>query len=161
MVICYSNTDSKRRAYVHALLRSGNPVDVPLRRKIAYAFRCSLQTVYYDIVAYYADTEDWAYHSWLRRRWAVQRGHARKYRAHDTLTFEELEDVSEKANGVCHYCQVHFGRSALTVDHVVPLVRGGTNTADNIVMACSACNMSKNDRQLPRRKPCQTRVQNN
>ncbi len=41
----------------------------------------------------------------------------------------------------CAYCGKRNKR--LTVDHIVPLVGGGTNTIDNIVPACSRCNSSK------------------
>ncbi len=43
----------------------------------------------------------------------------------------------------CHYC----GKpKADTVDHVVPLVRGGTNYEGNLVPACRSCNSRKQDR---------------
>ncbi len=45
------------------------------------------------------------------------------------------------AQGVCHYCGQ---RSAhLTMDHLVPLARGGRSTRDNIVCACKTCNTRK------------------
>lgn len=45
--------------------------------------------------------------------------------------------------GVCHYCQRRFKASELTMDHVVPLARGGTSTQGNIVAACRECNRDK------------------
>ena len=39
----------------------------------------------------------------------------------------------------CTYCD----RLADTIDHAVPLVRGGTNYEGNLVPACKACNSSK------------------
>lgn len=47
----------------------------------------------------------------------------------------------ERAGRTCHYC----GGAAETVDHVVPLVRGGTNYEGNLVPACRKCNASKRD----------------
>lgn len=45
--------------------------------------------------------------------------------------------------GLCFKC----GETEnLTVDHVIPLSLGGTNTADNIQPLCSKCNSSKNNR---------------
>lgn len=38
------------------------------------------------------------------------------------------------------------------VDHVVPLVKGGSNGPDNLVIACSTCNLRKNDK-LPHEWP--------
>lgn len=39
----------------------------------------------------------------------------------------------------CAYCD----RSADTMEHVIPLVRGGTNFEGNLVPACRSCNSSK------------------
>jgi 5-methylcytosine-specific restriction endonuclease McrA len=45
--------------------------------------------------------------------------------------------------GVCHYCGKQVGAKALTMDHVVPLARGGRSTKGNVVPACKDCNTAK------------------
>ena len=45
--------------------------------------------------------------------------------------------------GVCHYCRRQVGREELTMDHVVPLIRGGKSRKGNIVPACKECNNKK------------------
>lgn len=45
--------------------------------------------------------------------------------------------------GVCHYCGKKVGAGALTMDHVVPVARGGRSTKGNVVPACAACNKTK------------------
>ena len=45
--------------------------------------------------------------------------------------------------GVCHYCRRQVGREQLTMDHVVPLSRGGKSKKGNIVPACKECNSKK------------------
>lgn len=45
--------------------------------------------------------------------------------------------------GVCHYCERKFRPAELTMDHVVPLARGGSSTQGNIVAACKDCNRDK------------------
>jgi 5-methylcytosine-specific restriction enzyme A len=47
------------------------------------------------------------------------------------------------APGLCHYCRRAVGAKALTVDHVVPLVRGGRSIRANMVPACKDCNTKK------------------
>ncbi|MBN2333016.1 MAG: HNH endonuclease [Deltaproteobacteria bacterium] len=47
------------------------------------------------------------------------------------------------AAGICHYCGRHFPPEELTMDHVVPLSRGGKSTKGNIVPCCKACNNQK------------------
>jgi 5-methylcytosine-specific restriction endonuclease McrA len=47
------------------------------------------------------------------------------------------------AKGICHYCGGQFPPKELTLDHVVPLVRGGRTTKGNCVPACKECNNQK------------------
>lgn len=47
------------------------------------------------------------------------------------------------ADGVCFYCQQRVGRLGLTMDHVVPLARGGKGVRGNVVPACKDCNTRK------------------
>ncbi len=49
------------------------------------------------------------------------------------------------ANGRCHYCQRQFVAAELTLDHLVPLARGGRSTKGNCVPACKECNNKKRD----------------
>ena len=45
--------------------------------------------------------------------------------------------------GRCHYCGRQVAPRELTMDHLVPLVRGGRSTKGNLVPACKDCNNSK------------------
>jgi 5-methylcytosine-specific restriction endonuclease McrA len=45
----------------------------------------------------------------------------------------------------CYYCKK---KRQLTMDHVIPLSKGGKHTASNIVPACLSCNSSKHDKIL-------------
>ena len=47
------------------------------------------------------------------------------------------------ARGVCYYCQRRFEPSELTMDHIVPLIRGGKTTRGNVVAVCKECNSKK------------------
>ena len=47
------------------------------------------------------------------------------------------------ATGVCYYCERQVGPKALTMDHLVPLVRGGRSNKGNLVPACKECNDKK------------------
>jgi 5-methylcytosine-specific restriction endonuclease McrA len=47
------------------------------------------------------------------------------------------------ARGVCHYCGGSFPSADLTMDHVVPIIRGGKSTHGNVVPACKECNSKK------------------
>jgi 5-methylcytosine-specific restriction protein A len=45
--------------------------------------------------------------------------------------------------GVCHYCRRRVERGQLTMDHVVPLSRGGKSRKGNVVPCCKQCNNKK------------------
>jgi len=47
------------------------------------------------------------------------------------------------AAGICHYCGRSVGPRALTLDHVVPLIRGGRSVRANMVASCKECNSRK------------------
>lgn len=48
--------------------------------------------------------------------------------------------------GVCYYCEKRFDKALLTMDHVVPLARGGKSTKKNCVVACKECNTDKGNK---------------
>lgn len=52
----------------------------------------------------------------------------------------------------CQYCTTQFPRSQLTIDHVLPVSRGGRTSWDNIVTACNPCNSRKGNSLTPRPK---------
>lgn len=66
----------------------------------------------------------------------------RKFRRQVTNTFLFARD-----GYTCQYCGRHRrelrGRQFLTRDHILPVSRGGTNTWQNVVTACSPCNNRK------------------
>lgn len=47
------------------------------------------------------------------------------------------------AKGRCHYCGKAFSAGQLTMDHIVPLSRGGKSSRANVVTACKTCNTMK------------------
>lgn len=47
------------------------------------------------------------------------------------------------AAGICYYCRRQVGPRALTMDHIVPLGRGGRSIRGNVVQACKECNTRK------------------
>lgn len=52
----------------------------------------------------------------------------------------------------CAYCGKQLDRGTVEIDHVIPVAKGGTGWASNLVPACRSCNAKKHDRmQLPSR----------
>ena len=50
---------------------------------------------------------------------------------------------AELAKGICHYCKKKFKPEELTMDHVLPISRGGKSVKGNIVPCCKECNNEK------------------
>ncbi len=47
------------------------------------------------------------------------------------------------AKGRCYYCEKTTKASELTMDHIIPVARGGKSTKGNVVPACKSCNNKK------------------
>ena len=74
-----------------------------------------------------------------------------------TVTEEELRKEKQKARdlrqtqwwklkcdeGKCYYCGTEVPSKELTMDHIVPIIRGGKSTKNNVVSACKECNNKK------------------
>lgn len=57
-------------------------------------------------------------------------------------------EVKDKAHGCCEYCwsQVAFSPDPFAIEHIEPLVHGGSNELENLAYACHGCNGKKYDR---------------
>lgn len=49
----------------------------------------------------------------------------------------------KKSRGICAHCGGLFPPRELTMDHLVPIVRGGKSTRGNVVPSCKKCNSRK------------------
>jgi 5-methylcytosine-specific restriction endonuclease McrA len=47
----------------------------------------------------------------------------------------------------CVYCATRLDHATATLDHVIPLARGGAHDPGNLVAACAPCNRLKGDLQ--------------
>ena len=54
--------------------------------------------------------------------------------------------VYEKCNGICGICHGPVLSDNFTIDHIVPLSRGGKNEIENLRLACYDCNRNKGNR---------------
>lgn len=50
------------------------------------------------------------------------------------------KDIKDKWNNQCAYCG---SKKNLTIDHITPKCRGGTDRLTNLVCACDECNFNK------------------
>lgn len=64
-------------------------------------------------------------------------------RTDDVRSFEFRARILRREAGRCFYCLRRLQRGEWTLDHVVPLARGGADHASNLVACCAACNWTK------------------
>lgn len=64
-----------------------------------------------------------------------------KYRVHKLKI--NRHRLFKRDNHECTYCG---SKKNLTVDHILPKSRGGTNTWSNLITCCSNCNRQKGDK---------------
>ena len=76
-------------------------------------------------------------------RHRLSRYRARKRKADGKHTFIAWLDKVAFHGWRCHYCHSELVPSTITKDHVMPLSRGGSDWASNLVPSCRSCNSRK------------------
>ncbi|MDD2479708.1 MAG: HNH endonuclease [Victivallaceae bacterium] len=70
-----------------------------------------------------------------------------KHIAHERQKAREMRStqwwLAQLQKGICHYCGEKFPSDQLTMDHIVPVSRGGRSNKANIVPCCKECNNDK------------------
>ena len=56
-----------------------------------------------------------------------------------------INDLAERQNNRCYLCGLKFTKVKRkpTLEHIIPLSRGGPNSDENVAAACKSCNSSK------------------
>ena len=81
----------------------------------------------------------------FRRAWHKYRV-ARHLADDGSVTTEFLKFLFRKE--ICIYCNNKIPREQRSMDHIIPISRGGLHSIENLVMCCKSCNSSKRDRLL-------------
>lgn len=85
----------------------------------------------YDNYRYYART-----YGWSREKYLEQKRRQDEY-------VKNARIVSARDKDTCRYCG---SKDHPSIDHIVPLVQGGGNELENLVIACRRCNSVKGGR---------------
>ena len=96
-----------------------------------------------DVLMYH---ENWIVRS---ERWETQVPSVimlREYMKTKSSVRFSRSNVYLRDNGQCQYCGVAVSRSESTLDHVLPVSKGGKSVWENCTTACAPCNASKSDK---------------
>lgn len=58
-------------------------------------------------------------------------------------TEEEKHDILKECQSRCCCCGIKLNMKTLTMEHVVPISKGGENVRDNLIVLCKKCNQAK------------------
>jgi 5-methylcytosine-specific restriction endonuclease McrA len=84
------------------------------------------------------------------RRLEIKRNRRAAKLSSGTITTEQWELVKEAAGHCCVACHRAL---KLSMDHIIPLVKGGPHTIENIQPLCHSCNSRKNVKTHDYRTP--------
>lgn len=62
-----------------------------------------------------------------------------------SFTQSERGAIYDKNHGRCAICGKYVPFADFTVDHIIPISKGGTNDMNNLQCACKTCNLIKQD----------------
>lgn len=64
------------------------------------------------------------------------------------VTGQQRQQIIARANGYCEYCRCpdSFSSDPFSVDHIIPLAKGGKTVLRNLAYACQGCNGKKQAR---------------
>ena len=94
--------------------------------------------------------QDYLDHHELRRYASTMNSRAKQVNAKGILTADLLRDRIFESAGRCEWCGTNLVKQPFELDHVESLSRNGSNTADNLVVACPDCNRRKSGKHPAR-----------
>lgn len=55
------------------------------------------------------------------------------------------QQVRDRAKCCCEYCwsQENFSPTPFSIEHIIPICKGGTDTLENLAWSCQGCNNHK------------------
>lgn len=68
-------------------------------------------------------------------------------RPHEEFAFE---DIFDRDGWVCGLCDMPVNPAVASLDHIIPISKGGSHTRDNVQLAHLDCNKAKGDRLITR-----------
>lgn len=77
--------------------------------------------------------------------------HLRRARYNNIKVIDKIIDIraiKNKQNNICIGCKRKFDKITATLDHIIPISKGGAHTHSNFQLLCQSCNSQKHDRPM-------------
>lgn len=80
-----------------------------------------------------------------------ERNAARRARLLNAPVIEKInrQKIIERDRSICHICKKRVNSREITLDHLIPLIKGGEHTERNLAVAHRSCNSRRHDGKLP------------
>jgi len=152
---CSSNCQISRWS---ATARRNNPAhyharDKRMRERNAKKIRASLRDWWIRNREKVSKARKRYYKEWATANPEINRNKRSRRRARErntltliTLTVQEWILLVSAYHSCCAYCGVQVDKP--TIDHILPLSKGGSHTLDNVLPSCLPCNKSKASRDV-------------
>lgn len=90
-------------------------------------------------------SRDWSYHNKEKASISQRSSKARRRGAEGKYNKKDITRILDRQKWKCAEprCSVSLRKSGYHVDHIMPLVLGGSNWPDNLQCLCPRCNLSK------------------
>lgn len=126
---------TQRRNYIRNMIEQGKEVDT---RALAKIFDSSPVAIKNDLSTIISGSP-----AYKKKLTTGQNTRARKLNVVGLLNESEWGKVLRRHGYKCAICG---NLENLSIDHIVPVSKGGTNTRDNIQPLCKSCNSRKGNR---------------
>lgn len=90
-----------------------------------------------------ARTKKWREENPEKYRHHQRARRAAKLGADGAHSADDVESLFHLQKGKCHWCKKRLTMDTKTVDHIIPLSKGGSDNPSNLCIACRDCNSSK------------------
>jgi 5-methylcytosine-specific restriction endonuclease McrA len=128
---------------MNTLLLNADAQPVSLVPLSAIDWQSAIRYIWLDKVKVLHEYEDWQVHSPSRTMNVPAVIMLRDYWKPTARVRFNRKWVFLRDNYKCQYCYLELRPNQCTIDHVVPISKGGKTTWHNVVTACYECNNSK------------------
>lgn len=107
----------------------------------------------YCIACVSATRTTWNINNPLKVRAAHARYQARKRGAKLGQPPLDIAEIIERDEGICHLCGDPIDDDKWTLDHLIPISKGGIHAKNNVALAHLSCNSRRQNRAIPACSP--------